>query len=89
MVAVHVGLVPQQVIMSTADQYKPITMCILSDYTLLHPGCSRTAWGQAARLMGGMQVMVAGCMASKLRPHQWEGVRFLWDNIVSQYEVHT
>ena len=53
------------------------------------PGCSRTAWGQAARLMGGMQVMVAGCMASKLRPHQWEGVRFLWDNIVSQYEVHT
>ncbi len=34
-----------------------------------------------------LQVMVAGCMATQLKPHQWEGVRFLWRNIVLDFEV--
>lgn len=33
------------------------------------------------------QVMVAGCMATQLKPHQWEGVKFLWRNIVLDFEV--
>ncbi len=31
--------------------------------------------------------MVAGCMATQLKPHQWEGVRFLWNAIVLDFEV--
>lgn len=33
------------------------------------------------------QVMVASSMASKLKPHQWDGVRFLYKNIVLEHEV--
>ncbi|KAL0036516.1 hypothetical protein WJX77_010974 [Trebouxia sp. C0004] len=32
------------------------------------------------------KVMVAGCMATQLKPHQWTGVRFLWTNIVLDFE---
>ncbi|KAL0037316.1 hypothetical protein WJX79_001658 [Trebouxia sp. C0005] len=32
------------------------------------------------------QVMVAGCMATQLKPHQWAGVTFLWTNIVLDFE---
>ena len=35
----------------------------------------------------GLQMLVAGCMAVKLKPHQWEGIRFLWKNIVLEYEA--
>lgn len=34
-----------------------------------------------------VQVMVASSMVSKLKPHQWEGVRFLYRNIVLGHEV--
>ena len=37
--------------------------------------------------MLGAQVMVASSMASKLKPHQWDGVRFLYRNIVLDHEV--
>ena len=34
-----------------------------------------------------LQLMVAGCLATQLKPHQWEGVRFLWSCIVMDFEV--
>ena len=34
-----------------------------------------------------LQVMVAKCMATQLKPHQWEGVRFLWSCIVLDFKV--
>ena len=37
--------------------------------------------------MSVIQVMVASSMASKLKPHQWDGVRFLYKNIVLEHEV--
>ena len=33
--------------------------------------------------------MIAGCMATKLKVHQWEGVRFLWKNVVLEFEVNS
>ena len=29
-----------------------------------------------------VQVLVAGKLAKALKPHQWEGVRFMWQNVV-------
>lgn len=35
------------------------------------------------------QVMLVGCMAAILKPHQWEGLKFLWESIVMDNQVST
>lgn len=34
-----------------------------------------------------LQVVVAGCIASRLKDHQKAGIRFLWRNVVLEHEV--
>ncbi|KAK9810003.1 hypothetical protein WJX72_003200 [[Myrmecia] bisecta] len=36
---------------------------------------------------GDSKVLVAGSIAKALKPHQWEGMRFLWRNIVENHLV--
>lgn len=43
--------------------------------------------GECCVCVSVVQVMVASSMASQLKPHQWDGVRFLWRNIVLDHEV--
>lgn len=38
------------------------------------------AWGQ---------VMLVSSMASAFKPHQWEGLQFLWETIVTDFQVGT
>ena len=35
--------------------------------------------------LSGAPITVAGALAKQLRPHQWEGLRFMWDNLVNVF----
>ncbi len=53
---------------------------------------ARFSWQQYKSLVFVLQdsdVWVAGHIAKALKPHQWEGVQFLWEQIVmAELEVH-